>query len=52
MEQQKQAAFDLQQIYEQMGIDEPVYRFGEKIAAELKPRFDAIDQVAEYNRML
>ena len=51
MEQQKQAAFDLQQIYEQMGIDEPVYRFGEKIAAELKPRFDAIDQVAEYNQL-
>ncbi len=51
MEQQKQSAFDLQQIYEQMGIDEPVYRFGEKIAAELKPRFDAIDQVAEYNQL-
>ncbi len=51
MEQQKQAAFDLQQIYEQMGIDEPVYRFGEKIAAELEPRFAKIDQVAEYNQL-
>lgn len=51
MEQQKNTAFDLQQIYAQMGIDEPVYRFGEKIATELKPRFAKIDQVAEYNQL-
>jgi len=51
MEQQNTEKIDLQKIYEQMGIDEPVYRFGEKIAAELKPRFDAIDQVAEYNQL-
>lgn len=51
MEQQKNTAFDLQQIYAQMGIDEPVYRFGEKIATELEPRFAKIDQVAEYNQL-
>lgn len=51
MEQQKNGDFDLQKIYEQMGIDEPVYRFGEKIAAELKPRFAQIDRVAEYNQL-
>lgn len=42
---------DLQKLYEQMGIEKPVYEFGEKIARELKPRFAAIDATAEYNQL-
>ena len=34
-----------------MGISEAVYDFGEKVLAELKPRFEAIDQVAEINQL-
>ena len=34
----------------QLGISQPVYEYGEKILAELRPRFDGIDQVAEYNQ--
>ena len=33
-----------------LGISEPVYRFGEEILAGLRSRFDAIDEVAEYNQ--
>lgn len=43
--------FDLKEIYQQMGIDEPVFAFGEKIAQELAPRFAAIDETAEYNQL-
>lgn len=42
---------DLQKLYEQMGIEKPVYEFGEKIARELTPRFAAIDATAEYNQL-
>jgi cystathionine beta-lyase family protein involved in aluminum resistance len=42
---------DLQKIYEQMGIEAPVYAFGEKIAKELEPRFQEIDAAAEYNQL-
>lgn len=42
---------DLTEIYSQMGIDAPVFQFGEKIANELKERFEAIDAVAEYNQL-
>jgi cystathionine beta-lyase family protein involved in aluminum resistance len=42
---------DLQKIYEQMGIETPVYTFGEKVADELAPRFAAIDAAAEYNQL-
>ena len=42
---------DLQDIYAQMGIEEPVFSFGEKIAKELEGRFAAIDAVAEYNQL-
>lgn len=42
---------DLQKLYEQMGIEKPVYEFGEKIARELKPRFASIDATAEYNQL-
>ncbi len=48
---QQEKTMDLQQIYAQMGIEEPVYRFGEKIEKELQQRFEAIDQVTEYNQL-
>ena len=40
----------MESIYEALGISQPVYEYGEKILAELRPRFDGIDQVAEYNQ--
>ena len=42
---------DLKEIYAQMGIEEPVFSFGEKIAKELEERFASIDAVAEYNQL-
>ena len=41
----------LQQIYTQMGISPEVWELGETILEELKPRFDEIDRVAEFNQM-
>lgn len=41
---------DLYSIYQNMGISENVYEFGEKVLTELKERFCAIDDVAEYNQ--
>ena len=36
-------------LYESMGISPAVYQYGEAAIARLRERFDAIDQVAEYN---
>ena len=33
-----------------LGISDAVLDFGEKILSQLKPRFDAIDETAEYNQ--
>lgn len=41
---------DLYSIYQNMGISESVYDFGEKVLTELKERFCDIDDVAEYNQ--
>ena len=41
---------DTAKMYESLGISEKVYSFGERILEELKPRFDGIDKVAEYNQ--
>lgn len=41
----------LRQQYEQLGISQEVYEFGEKIEAKLKERFDSLDAMAEYNQM-
>lgn len=38
-------------IYKELGISEEVYRYGEKIVASLKERFNVIDQTAEYNQL-
>lgn len=40
-----------QMVYRQLGISDQVYRFSEKILAQLRPRFDEIDQNAEYNQL-
>jgi len=37
--------------YKQLGLSEKVIEFGEKIEAELKPRFEKIDAVAEFNQL-
>ena len=39
------------QAFLSMGISETVYDFGESVLEELKPRFEEIDQVAEYNQL-
>lgn len=41
----------MKDTYRSMGISEEVYRFGEQIEEELKERFCAIDEVAEYNQL-
>lgn len=43
---------ETKEIYiNQMGIDEKVYDFSEKILSDLKERFEAIDKIAECNQM-
>ncbi len=42
---------DNKNIYKEIGINEKVFDFGEKIVSELKGRFEEIDSVAEYNQM-
>ena len=41
---------ELTNMYEALGIRPEVFSFGETILADLKPRFEAIDAVAEYNQ--
>ena len=41
---------ELNAMYGQLGVSPAVYAFGEKILTDLRERFDAIDQVAEYNQ--
>ena len=41
---------DLINIYEKMGISQNVYEYGEKIIKNITSRFEAIDQIAEYNQ--
>ncbi len=38
-------------MYETLGISQKVYRFGQKIEGQLKKRFEAIDETAEYNQL-
>lgn len=37
--------------YRMMGICEEVYRYGDRIAASLRERFDEIEMIAEYNQL-
>ena len=41
---------DILNMYNQLGVSDKVYAFGEEILASLRERFEAIDQVAEYNQ--
>lgn len=38
------------QMYNALGVSEKVYNYGEKIISKLKPRFEKIDAIAEYNQ--
>lgn len=38
-------------MYESMGFSREILDYSKKIADSLKPRFDAIDEIAEYNQM-
>ena len=40
-----------EKMYEEMGIEKSVFQFGERIVKELKPRFEALDETAEFNQM-
>ncbi len=42
---------EIENMYQSMGISKEVYNFGKKILSGLKERFEAIDEVAEYNQM-
>ena len=37
--------------YKEFGIDDKVLSFGQQILEELKPRFDEIDAIAEFNQL-
>lgn len=41
---------ELLQIYNSMGISPAVYEYGQKALANLKERFERIDQIAEHNQ--
>ena len=41
---------EITKMYQQMGISPAVYAYGEAAIARLRDRFEAIDQVAEYNQ--
>jgi len=41
---------DLISMYREMGVSEEVFRFGEQILGESQPRFEKIDQTAEFNQ--
>ena len=38
-------------MYQEMGIDQDVYAYGQKITEDLKERFAEIDETAEYNQL-
>lgn len=42
---------ELEKMYEQLGISKAALEFGKGIEAELKARFDSLDETAEYNQM-
>ncbi|MBQ8857870.1 MAG: methionine gamma-lyase family protein [Lachnospiraceae bacterium] len=42
---------EIENMYQSMGISKEVYNFGKEILKGLKERFEAIDEVAEYNQM-
>ncbi|MCQ2539751.1 MAG: methionine gamma-lyase family protein [Acetatifactor sp.] len=41
----------IETMYASLGIEKPIYEYGEKILAGLSERFRKIDEIAEYNQM-
>ena len=41
---------ELEGIYHTLGVSSPVYAYGEAVLESLRPRFGAMDRVAEYNQ--
>ncbi|MGN0355195.1 MAG: aminotransferase class I/II-fold pyridoxal phosphate-dependent enzyme [Muricoprocola sp.] len=41
----------MNQMYQELGISEEVYTFGQEIEKQLKERFEKIDEVTEYNQL-
>ena len=41
---------EIKAMYEQLGISRAVYEYGERVLRDLRPHFDAIDQMAEFNQ--
>ena len=41
----------MKEIYQQLGIDERVFAYGQRFEEKLKERFQQIDQTAEYNQL-
>ena len=41
---------EMLEMYQELGISPAVYAYGEQAIARLRERFDAIDQIAEYNQ--
>ena len=41
----------MEEMYERMGIPPEIYRYGQKIKALLQPRFEQIDETAQYNQL-
>lgn len=44
-------SFEINQIYDKLGIEKDVYRFGCKIEESLIPRFREFDKTAEFNQL-
>lgn len=44
-------SLELEDMYKELGISDEVYHFGSTILDELEPRFQEIDQNAEYNQL-
>ena len=47
----KEYKMDIRKIYNDLGICNEVYDFGEQIIKDLKERFEKIDEVADFNQM-
>jgi len=41
----------IKEMYQELGVSEPVYRFGEEVEESLKERFEEISKTAEFNQM-
>ncbi len=44
-------SLETETMFQIMGISKPVYDYSEHVLAELKPRFEEIDKIAEYNQL-